>query len=59
MQPISEFYKNIPAKQCIKCGDHFEEQYESYALDCMRCINKDVEEYYVGYTKIENHTKTN
>lgn len=31
-------------KLCIKCGEEFKEQHESYALDCQRCMNKDENE---------------
>jgi len=31
-------------KLCIKCGEEFNETYDSYALDCQRCMNKDENE---------------
>ncbi|MEW9673183.1 protein YhfH [Ammoniphilus sp. 3BR4] len=35
-----DFYKNIPPKECIECGEHFEEQAESYIYECERCFGR-------------------
>ncbi|MDI3328021.1 MAG: protein YhfH [Alicyclobacillaceae bacterium] len=39
MIAVMEFYTNIPKKQCVVCGNEFEEQHESYATECEHCIN--------------------
>lgn len=41
LEPVGTFYKNIPNKTCIHCGEEFKEQHESYAVECQRCINVD------------------
>ncbi|WP_134701181.1 protein YhfH [Ammoniphilus sp. YIM 78166] len=33
-----DFYKRIPQKECRECGEHFEEQAESYIYECERCF---------------------
>lgn len=33
-----DFYKNIPKKECCKCGEYFEEQAESYSHECESCF---------------------
>jgi formylmethanofuran dehydrogenase subunit E len=35
-----EFFKNIPAKHCSECGEHVDEQAESYLMECDRCLSK-------------------
>lgn len=35
-----EFYRNIPQKECRECGDHIEEQHESYLYECERCVGR-------------------
>jgi len=44
MKSIYPFYHQLPNKVCIHCGEEFEEQHESYAVECIRCINKDYQE---------------
>ena len=39
MSPV-EFFRNLPAKECPECGQHMEEQAESYMLECDRCLAK-------------------
>lgn len=34
-----EFYRNLPNKICVECGDHIIEQHESYLYECERCLN--------------------
>ena len=41
LEPVGKFYRNIPNKVCIHCGEEFIEQYESYSMQCHRCINID------------------
>jgi ArsR family metal-binding transcriptional regulator len=38
-----EFYRNLPKKECAECGEHMEEQAESYLLECERCLAKKLE----------------
>jgi hypothetical protein len=33
-----EFYRNLPKKSCLECGDEIEEQHESYLYLCERCL---------------------
>ncbi|MBM7649207.1 reverse gyrase [Bacillus ectoiniformans] len=39
MSPL-EFFKNLPKKMCAECGDHIDEQAESYLIECDRCLSK-------------------
>jgi hypothetical protein len=41
MKPVSEFYNNLPKKQCAKCGTVMDEQAESYNPHCPQCEGKD------------------
>ncbi len=34
---ITEFFKNLPAKKCSKCGKEIEEQHECYVNECIKC----------------------
>ncbi|MBM7647594.1 hypothetical protein JOC78_000515 [Bacillus ectoiniformans] len=36
---IVEFFKNLPAKQCTKCGSHIDEQHECYHSVCDECTD--------------------
>jgi hypothetical protein len=40
MTGTAEYYENIPPKQCCSCGAEIEEQHESYAIECERCVNQ-------------------
>ncbi|MCM3588104.1 YhfH family protein [Mesobacillus maritimus] len=42
MSPV-EFFKKLPKKVCPECGQHVEEQAESYLMECERCLAKKVE----------------
>ncbi|QKS71317.1 YhfH family protein [Paenalkalicoccus suaedae] len=33
----SEFFRNLPPKQCTKCGSHLDEMHESYVQECDSC----------------------
>ena len=35
-----EFFKNLPAKQCVECGEKFEEQHECYGNKCDHCVSE-------------------
>ena len=39
MNPV-EFFRNLPKKECPECGQHIEEQAESYLMECDRCLAK-------------------
>ncbi|WCK55923.1 protein YhfH [Aneurinibacillus sp. Ricciae_BoGa-3] len=41
MKPVSEFYNNLPKKQCANCGTVMDEQAESYKTQCPQCEGKD------------------
>lgn len=34
---IIEFFKNLPAKSCVACGDEISEQHECYTNKCDKC----------------------
>ena len=34
---IIEFFKNLPAKTCVTCGEVIEEQHECYGNKCDKC----------------------
>ncbi|KAB7704961.1 YhfH family protein [Bacillus aerolatus] len=36
---IVDFFKNLPAKQCTKCGSYIEEQHECYNHTCDECTD--------------------
>ena len=38
MTPSTEFFKNLPAKQCTDCGEEINEQHESYLNQCDKCL---------------------
>ena len=41
MSPV-EFFRTLPKKECPECGQHMDEQAESYLMECDRCLsNKD------------------
>ena len=37
MSPV-EFFRTLPKKECPQCGQHMEEQAESYLMECDRCL---------------------
>ncbi|GHH98381.1 protein YhfH [Neobacillus kokaensis] len=39
MSPV-EFFRTLPKKECPECGEHMEEQAESYMMECDRCLSK-------------------
>lgn len=39
----TEFFKNLPPKQCVDCGTEIKEQHESYLNQCEHCLSKAVE----------------
>lgn len=36
---VIEFFKNLPAKKCVTCGNEIEEQHECYNTKCDACNN--------------------
>lgn len=42
ISPI-EFFKTLPKKTCPECGEHIQEQAESYMVECDRCLAKKAE----------------
>ncbi|MDZ5470225.1 protein YhfH [Bacillus sp. 31A1R] len=38
IQSIVEFFKNLPPKECVKCGNKIEEQHECYGNQCDSCM---------------------
>lgn len=37
LENVVEFFKNLPPKQCISCGDTIVEQHECYQNECDKC----------------------
>ncbi|WP_264989746.1 protein YhfH [Lysinibacillus piscis] len=37
LENVIEFFKNLPTKQCAKCGEHIDEQSECYHNTCDKC----------------------
>ncbi|MCZ2257658.1 YhfH family protein [Sporosarcina sp. G11-34] len=35
---VIEFFKNLPVKKCITCGEQIEEQHKSYRNQCDKCV---------------------
>lgn len=38
IQNIVEFFKNLPPKECVNCGNKIEEQHECYGNKCDSCL---------------------
>lgn len=38
IKSIVEFFRNLPAKCCAKCGEPIEEQHECYGNHCTNCL---------------------
>ncbi|MER1985635.1 MAG: protein YhfH [Solibacillus sp.] len=37
LENVVEFFKNLPEKVCVSCGDRIEEQSECYSNNCDKC----------------------
>ncbi|CAM5208808.1 YhfH-like protein OS=Ureibacillus acetophenoni OX=614649 GN=SAMN05877842_10776 PE=4 SV=1 [Ureibacillus acetophenoni] len=37
LENVVEFFKNLPDKVCVQCGDKIEEQCECYDNTCEKC----------------------
>nr|WP_096188946.1 protein YhfH [Evansella halocellulosilytica] len=35
--PSTEFFKNLPPKECVKCGDKIDEMHDCYSHKCDNC----------------------
>lgn len=35
---VLEFFRNLPPKQCVECGENIEEQHECYGTVCDKCL---------------------
>lgn len=40
IQSPVEFFRQLPHKVCLECGEHMSEQAESYLQECDRCLSK-------------------
>ncbi|MCM3602307.1 YhfH family protein [Robertmurraya korlensis] len=38
-ESIVEFFRNLPPKECVQCGNKIEEQHECYGNKCEHCMN--------------------
>ena len=43
IENVVEFFKNLPPKQCVTCGEKIEEQHECYGSQCDSCNELQVE----------------
>ncbi|UOY92074.1 YhfH family protein [Ectobacillus sp. JY-23] len=39
LQNPMEFFRNLPPKNCCKCGKEIDEQHEAYHNQCEDCIH--------------------
>ncbi|MDW0112571.1 protein YhfH [Sporosarcina saromensis] len=37
LESVIEFFKNLPPKNCVTCGEVIEEQHECYSNKCDSC----------------------
>ena len=37
LENVVEFFRNLPVKVCVQCGDKIEEQSECYSNNCEKC----------------------
>lgn len=37
LENVIEFFKNLPDKVCVRCGEKIEEQSECYCNTCDKC----------------------
>lgn len=40
IQKSTEFFRNLPPKVCVECGQRINEQSESYMNVCEHCLSK-------------------
>ncbi|MGD6801521.1 YhfH family protein [Rossellomorea vietnamensis] len=36
---VVEFFRNLPKKQCVQCGENIDEQHECYGNHCDGCLS--------------------
>ncbi|PLR97718.1 protein YhfH [Bacillus sp. T33-2] len=36
---VVEFFRNLPAKNCVECGEQIKEQHECYGNKCDSCLD--------------------
>jgi predicted nucleic acid-binding Zn ribbon protein len=39
IENVLEFFRNLPKKQCIECGEAISEQHECYGNTCDGCMD--------------------
>jgi len=39
IENIVEFFRNLPQKQCMECGEPIKEQHECYGNKCDGCMD--------------------
>ncbi|WP_423409622.1 protein YhfH [Heyndrickxia sp. MSNUG] len=39
IENIVEFFRNLPQKQCMECGEPIKEQHECYGNKCDGCMH--------------------
>lgn len=44
MQPVIDFFKNLPVKVCAHCGRKLDEQADCYTNECDHCVEHALQE---------------
>jgi hypothetical protein len=39
LENVVEFFRNLPAKKCVECGNEIDEQHECYGSKCDNCMD--------------------
>ncbi|AQX55875.1 YhfH family protein [Priestia flexa] len=39
LEKMSDFFKKLPTKKCLECGQEIEEQHECYGNKCDNCVD--------------------
>ncbi|WP_018662376.1 protein YhfH [Heyndrickxia acidiproducens] len=39
VQSILDFFRNLPDKYCVECGEKIEEQFDCYSNTCCKCLH--------------------
>lgn len=39
LKNVVEFFRNLPAKHCVECGEEINEQHECYGMKCENCLD--------------------
>lgn len=40
IENVVEYFRNLPAKQCVTCGEKMEEMHECYQDQCDTCSSQ-------------------